>query len=88
MLRLQLSHLLLPGQLDGELSPIIVLATVVTLYIPFALSSDRRYLRAMEKISPAKCAFFDGDKFCDMASWLSDASSVVCLQSAHDNNDQ
>jgi hypothetical protein len=31
----------LPGQLDGELSPIIVLATVVSLYITFALSSDR-----------------------------------------------
>jgi hypothetical protein len=41
ILRLQLSHLLLPGQLDVELSPIIVLATVVSLYIPFALSSDR-----------------------------------------------
>jgi hypothetical protein len=35
---------LLPGQLDGELSPIIVLATVVSLYITFALSSDKRYI--------------------------------------------
>jgi hypothetical protein len=36
--------LLLPGQLDGALSPIIFLATVVSLYIHFALSSDRRYI--------------------------------------------
>jgi hypothetical protein len=39
--------LLLPGQLDGVLSPLIVLATVVSLYIPFALSSDTRYLQAI-----------------------------------------
>jgi hypothetical protein len=29
--------LLLPGQLDYALSPIIIVATVVSLYIPFAL---------------------------------------------------
>jgi hypothetical protein len=34
--------LLLPGQLDGALSPIIVLATVAALCISFALSSDRQ----------------------------------------------
>jgi hypothetical protein len=38
---------LLPGQLDCVLSPIIVLAIVVSLYITFALSSDRRYLQAI-----------------------------------------
>jgi hypothetical protein len=35
--------LLLPRQPDGALSLIIVLATVVSLYIPCALSSNRRY---------------------------------------------
>jgi hypothetical protein len=39
--------LLLPGQLFS----IIVLATVVSLYIPFALSSDRRYLQVIFWIS-------------------------------------
>jgi hypothetical protein len=39
--------LLLPGQLDSVLSPLIVLATVVSLYVPFALSSDRHYLQAI-----------------------------------------
>jgi hypothetical protein len=43
--------LLFLGQLDGVLSPLIVLAIVVSLYIPFALSSDRRYLRAIFWIS-------------------------------------
>jgi hypothetical protein len=39
--------LLLPRQLDGAMSPIIVLATVVSLYIPFALSFDRRYFHVI-----------------------------------------
>jgi hypothetical protein len=38
------SPLLLPGQLDGALSPIIVLDIIVSLYIPFVLSFDRCYL--------------------------------------------
>jgi hypothetical protein len=39
--------LLLPRQLDGALSSIIILATVVSLYISFAMSSDKRYLHVI-----------------------------------------